>query len=27
LLNGVNAGYRMVLSRSNPTPKRIREME
>ena len=27
LLNGVNAGYRIVLSRSNPTPKRIREME
>jgi hypothetical protein len=27
LLHCLNAGYRIILSRSSPTPKRVREME
>jgi 3-methyladenine DNA glycosylase AlkC len=27
LLHYLNAGYRIILSRSSPTPKRVREME
>jgi len=27
LLDNLNAGYRIILPRSSPTPKRVREME